>query len=157
MTLKRQLTARPPAAPTTNMGIKVNFRTILGTLALVLGAIVAGPALAQTTSTAQPAQDVLGKPDGKLGKVHAAEGYKCAKCHTTAKKTDPVPQETCLACHGDGDSRQLAAITAKVQPVNPHQNRHYGTEADCGLCHKQHQASVNFCADCHPRFDLKVK
>jgi len=117
-------------------------------LALALATFFAAPALAQ---------DTLGKPDGALGKVHAAEGYKCTKCHTTAKKTDPVPQETCLACHGDGDSKKLAASTAKVKPVNPHENRHYGTEADCGLCHKQHQASVNYCADCHPRFDFKVK
>ena len=117
-------------------------------LALVFGSVLATSAFAQ---------DTLTKPDGALGKVHAAEGYRCAKCHGTAKKTDPVPQETCLSCHGDGDSKKLAASTAKVKPVNPHENRHYGTEADCGLCHKQHQASVNYCADCHPRFDFKVK
>ena len=122
---------------------------LLAAAAFVIASLCAAPALAQ---------DTLSKPDGKLGKVHAAEGYKCNKCHLpTAKKTDPIPQETCLACHGDGDSKKLAAATAKVQPVNPHQNRHYGTEADCGLCHKQHQPSVNFCADCHPRFNLKVK
>ena len=121
----------------------------IAALTLFVAGLFAGPVLAQ---------DTLGKPDGPLGKVHAAEGYKCNKCHLpTAKKTDPIPQETCLACHGDGDSKKLAASTAKVKPVNPHENRHYGTEADCGLCHKQHQKSVNFCLDCHPRFDLKVK
>ena len=95
--------------------------------------------------------------DGPLGKIHNAEGVKCVKCHGTAKKTDPVPQETCLSCHGDGDSKKLAASTAKVKPVNPHENRHYGTEADCNLCHHVHVPSVNYCADCHPRYDLKPK
>ena len=120
----------------------------LAALAFVIAGFIAIPAFAQ---------DTLNKPDGALGKVHAAEGYKCTKCHTTAKKTDPVPQETCLSCHGDGDSKKLAAITAKVKPVNPHENRHYGTEADCSLCHRVHEKPVNYCADCHPRFDLKVK
>ena len=95
--------------------------------------------------------------DGPLGRQHAAEGVKCVKCHGTAKKSVPVPQERCLSCHGDGDSKVLAAKTAKVLPRNPHENRHYGTEADCGLCHRQHEPSVNFCQDCHPRFNFKVK
>jgi len=132
----------------------VNFR-ILRAARLAAAASVA--AFGLLAGSAVFAQDTLPGPDGKLGKVHAAEGYKCNKCHTTAKKTDPIPQETCLACHGDGDSKKLAAATAKVKPVNPHENRHYGTEADCGLCHKQHKPSVNACIDCHPRFDLKVK
>ncbi len=115
---------------------------------LALAACFAAPALAQN----QP-----DKPYGPLGKVHAAEGYKCVKCHTSGKLEAKIPQETCLSCHGDGDSRKLAASTAKVKPVNPHENRHYGTEADCGLCHRVHEKSVNFCADCHPRYELKVK
>jgi len=95
--------------------------------------------------------------DGPLGKIHKAEGVKCVKCHGTAKKAEPIPQERCVACHGDGDFKALAAKTAKTKPLNPHENRHYGTEADCGLCHRVHEPSVNFCADCHPRFDFKVK
>ena len=95
--------------------------------------------------------------DGPLGRQHAVEGVKCVRCHGTAKKSEPVPQETCLSCHGKGDSKALAARTAHVKPLNPHENRHYGTEADCGLCHRQHEKSVNFCLDCHPRFDFKLK
>ena len=44
-----------------------------------------------------------------------------------------------------------------MKPLNPHENRHYGTEADCGLCHRQHEKSVNFWLECQPRFDLKLK
>lgn len=107
-------------------------------------------------ATAAYAQDKVAD-DGALGKVHAAEGVKCVKCHGTAKKSVPVAQEKCLSCHGEGDSKALAAKTAKALPLNPHENRHYGTEADCGLCHRQHEPSVNFCLDCHPRFNFKVK
>jgi hypothetical protein len=103
------------------------------------------------------AQDKLNKPDGPLGKLHAAEKVKCVKCHETANKTDPVRMDTCLGCHGDGDSKALAALTTKVKPLNPHENRHYGTEAECSLCHRVHEKSVNYCLDCHNRFDFKVK
>ena len=95
--------------------------------------------------------------DGPLGKIHKAQGVTCVKCHGTAKKSEPIPQERCVACHGDGDFKALALKTAATKPLNPHENRHYGNQANCGLCHRQHEASVNFCADCHPRFDFKVK
>ncbi len=101
------------------------------------------------------AQDKPRTTDGPLGKLHAAAGIKCSVCHEKAKKTEAVPQEKCLSCHGD--SKALIAKTANVKPLNPHESRHYGTEADCGLCHHQHNKSVNFCLDCHPRFDFKVK
>ncbi len=119
-------------------------------------AIVSSVLLSLFMATAAQAQERK-DDDGPLGHQHAAEGVKCAKCHGTAKKSVPVPQETCLSCHGKGDSKALAARTAQVKPLNPHENRHYGTEADCGLCHRQHEKSVNFCLDCHPRFDFKVK
>jgi hypothetical protein len=105
------------------------------------------------TAQAQERKD----DDGPLGRLHSAEGVKCVQCHGKAKKSEPVPQETCLSCHGKGDSKALAAKTANAKPLNPHENRHYGTEADCGLCHRQHEKSVNFCLDCHPRFDFKLK
>ncbi len=93
--------------------------------------------------------------EGALAKTHAAKGVACAACHGQTKNFAPVPQEQCLSCHGD--SKALAAKTANVKPTNPHENRHYGTEADCGLCHGVHKPSQNFCLDCHPRFNFKVK
>ena len=100
-------------------------------------------------------KDVSGGAVGRLDQVHADAGVKCDSCHGTGKRSDPVRMETCVACHGD--SKALAAITAKVKPTNPHErNPHYGTETDCNLCHHQHQKSVEHCSDCHYRFDFKV-
>jgi hypothetical protein len=53
-----------------------------------------------------------------------------------------------------GVSRRSFLSNAK--PRNPHENRHYGTEADCNLCHHQHKKSENFCLPCHQRFDFVV-
>jgi hypothetical protein len=91
---------------------------------------------------------------GDLGKLHARMGVECPQCHANAKKPEPVPMEKCLSCHGD--TQKLAAKTAKVKPRNPHENKHYGTEADCNLCHHQHKKSENFCLPCHQRFDFVV-
>ena len=121
---------------------------VSASLAVFLGVLLAAAAQGQDTTR---------KTDGPLGRLHAAEGVKCTSCHGRSSQSDPVPLEKCLSCHGDGDSKALAAKTAGVKPVNPHETRHYGTEADCGLCHRQHENSVNFCLDCHPRFQFKVK
>ena len=90
----------------------------------------------------------------ELGKLHAASGIKCANCHGDTKQPQPVPMIKCLSCHGD--TKALAQKTANVKPVNPHESRHYGTEADCNLCHHQHKKSENFCYDCHNRFNFTV-
>lgn len=126
-----------------------NFRGLLSAaVAILLGVVLAGAAHAQGAAQTE---------EGALGKVHVTKNVKCADCHGQAKKSEPVPQEKCLSCHGNGDSKALAAKTANVKPLNPHETRHYGTEADCTLCHRNHEPSVNFCLDCHPRFNFKVK
>ena len=124
------------------------FRTFVGAaLAALLSTFLAGAVHAQDTLVS----------NGPLGSLHAKEGVGCGKCHGKAKKTEPVSMETCLGCHGDGDSKALAALTVNAKPMNPHENRHFGTETDCNLCHHQHVKSVNYCQDCHPRFDFKVR
>ncbi len=92
--------------------------------------------------------------DGELGKLHASMGITCAQCHENVKKPAAVPMLKCVSCHGP--TEKLAAKTAHVKPRNPHENRHYGTEADCNLCHHQHKKSVNFCLPCHQRFNFVV-
>jgi len=92
--------------------------------------------------------------DGGVAESHMRKGLSCTSCHGEVKQYAPVQKAQCVACH---DTKTLAAKTAKVAPTNPHENRHYGTEADCNLCHRAHQPSVNFCADCHARFNFKVK
>jgi len=73
---------------------------------------------------------------------------QCSQCHGNTKHYAPVAMNKCLSCHGD--TKELAKKTADVKPHNPHESRHYGTEADCNLCHHQHEKSVNHCGECHP-------
>jgi hypothetical protein len=115
------------------------FSFVLALVALLAGLTAAGVASAQ---------------DGDLGKLHASVGIECVQCHVNADKPEPVTMEKCLSCHGE--TAKLAEKTAKVKPRNPHESRHYGTEADCNLCHHQHRKSVNFCLSCHQRFDFVV-
>ena len=100
------------------------------------------------------AADTAKMEDGALGKLHAGQGIDCAQCHEDVKNPEPVSMEKCLSCHGE--TAQLAEKTANVKPHNPHENRHYGTEADCNLCHHQHKKSENFCLPCHQRFAFVV-
>jgi len=81
-----------------------------------------------------------------LWHIHALNGVKCAQCHGNGKKFEPVEMYKCVSCH---DTKALALKTADLKPTNPHNSRHYGTEADCNLCHHQHRNSQNNCADCH--------
>ncbi|PKN18722.1 MAG: flavodoxin [Deltaproteobacteria bacterium HGW-Deltaproteobacteria-6] len=99
-----------------------------------------------------------GKAGTLKGKVpgshlHALKGVQCAQCHGKVKKPAPVEMAKCLACHGA--TAKLAEKTAKVKPSNPHESPHYGTDADCNLCHHQHARSENLCAQCH-KFDFIV-
>ena len=43
----------------------------------------------------------------------------------------------------------LIEKTKAIGPVNPHKAPHNG---ECTLCHLQHEAPVNYCAECHPQF-----
>jgi len=85
--------------------------------------------------------------------LHQLAGVGCADCHGKAAKPEPVEMEQCLSCHGSGE--KVAALTAKMKPQNPHVSTHYNSDLDCNLCHRQHQKSENYCAECH-RWDFKV-
>lgn len=94
-------------------------------------------------------------PKGKAARTskHADKGITCAQCHGKAAKKEAVSMQQCLSCHGD--TKELAARTAKVKPTNPHENRHFGTETDCNRCHHEHMTSENLCLPCH-KFHFKV-
>lgn len=85
--------------------------------------------------------------------LHSLRGIKCEQCHGKVKKQEAVEMAKCVACHGA--TAKLAEKTAKVKPHNPHESPHYGTDADCNLCHHQHAKSENLCAQCH-KFDFVV-
>ena len=78
---------------------------------------------------------------------HVARGMACASCHGPDGKSPEYPdQETCLKCH---QKDALVEKTKAIGPVNPHKAPHNG---ECTLCHLQHEAPVNYCAECHPQF-----
>ena len=80
---------------------------------------------------------------------HVAHGMACASCHGPDGKSPEYPdQETCLKCH---QKDALIEKTKAIGPVNPHKAPHNG---ECTLCHLQHEAPVNYCAECHPPFLL---
>jgi hypothetical protein len=115
---------------------------------LVLVAIFVG-------SARNPAATAASRPSTAVRDFkHSTQGLGCTDCHGKVKRQTPVQTMKCLECHDD--TKALAERTAKVKPTNPHDNRHYGTEADCALCHREHTKSVNFCLPCHDRFDFKV-
>jgi len=102
-----------------------------------------------------PGEGKAGTLKGKIpgSHLHAFKGVKCEQCHGKVKKPEPVEMAKCVACHGA--TAKLAEKTAKVKPQNPHESPHYGTDADCNLCHHQHAKSENLCAQCH-KFDYVV-
>lgn len=87
------------------------------------------------------------------GHRHGLAGVGCADCHGKAAKPQPASVEACLACHGP--AAELVKKTAAVKPENPHDSPHWGPQMECSVCHRQHEATVNWCAHCHT-FDFKV-
>jgi hypothetical protein len=86
-----------------------------------------------------------------LWHMHGLNGITCVQCHT-AGTHQPATRRTCLQCH---DPKVLAEKTATLNPENPHNNRHFGTEENCNDCHHMHKLSENHCAECH-NFKLRV-
>lgn len=82
--------------------------------------------------------------------LHAKLGLPCETCHKTP---DTMPDtNTCRTCH---DADAVVKATEKVKPQNPHTSPHYGKDLDCVNCHIGHEASQNFCDQCH-QFGFKV-
>jgi hypothetical protein len=87
-----------------------------------------------------------------LSHVHQLQGVTCKKCHGDVRDPEPVEFKQCLTCH---DMDKVSAATASVKPTNPHASPHYGKNADCNLCHHQHDKSENYCSQCH-KFDFRL-
>lgn len=88
--------------------------------------------------------------DGSFATKSFHKGTDCVACHATDKPTQPPAAKECLACHGDIE--KLVASTSSLA-MNPHTSPHWGTDAPCGFCHKEHGKSVNVCAYCHPKIE----
>jgi RecJ-like exonuclease len=118
-------------------------------LILVLSCAILGIGMEAMAQGAKPS----GPVPATLAESHVQKGIGCPQCHGTGK-TQAVTMDKCQTCHGDG--KAVAQRTAKVKPTNPHDSRHFGTEADCNSCHHQHRPSESLCADCHSGFKFKV-
>lgn len=75
----------------------------------------------------------------------------CSVCHAGGEaKAYQAPQTAqCLTCHVSAE--EVAKRTAKLDALqlNPHDNYHYGKNADCVFCHREHQKSYEACNQCH--------
>lgn len=105
----------------------------IAVLALSAGSVCAAPA---------------GIADG-----HGKAGVACEVCHGPDKAKPAEPTiETCTQCHALG---ALVAKTKDVKPQNPHVSPHYQDKLECTNCHRGHEASEDFCSQCHS-FGFKV-
>ena len=84
---------------------------------------------------------------------HMAKGLTCEMCHGKGNpaELDPPDIKKCTQCH---PTSMLTAKTKNVKPHNPHVSPHYQDQLECTNCHHMHEASENFCAQCH---DFKFK
>ena len=83
---------------------------------------------------------------------HVAKGIPCTACHGAKQEITTPGIDQCRQCHNPD---AVAEKTKNVKPRNPHVSPHYGKTLDCVLCHVQHDATENYCAQCH-KFDFKV-
>ena len=70
--------------------------------------------------------------------------------HEVPLKPLKYPSEECLECHEHGSYDEVVEMTAHLDEevgANPHDS-HYG-EMECRLCHRMHEESEDYCAQCH--------
>lgn len=76
------------------------------------------------------------------------KNLSCTSCHQTEVQTAPSSQ-TCLTCHESVDAVAQRTARLNERGINPHDNYHYGKNADCLMCHREHRASYDACNECH--------
>ena len=100
-----------------------------------------------------------------LAYAHAEDNVTCLECHepTIQQQVDegikfvkndyenPLEERTfdhewCFRCHEHASYEDVTQRTEELE-LNPHES-HYG-EMECGICHKVHRASEDYCAQCH--------
>lgn len=150
------------------IAIKITVAAVCGLLGLVSIGLVGLRDMAQRPTfcaachIVQPYVETWADSN-HLAHTHKQLGIPCQSCHartigalvsevvSTVRQTydDPlseikVPQGDCFRCHGDYET--LAERT-KDLIQNPHDS-HWGA-LDCGVCHKMHKDSIDYCAQCH--------
>ncbi len=106
---------------------------------------VVGPAAATGGDATAGLVPPGGPHSGALFQVHIGAGLNCASCHKESPPATPVATSQCLSCHVSYEA--LAQQSGNLGEANPHAS-HQG-ELPCESCHRIHQPSVDFCAQCH--------
>ncbi len=89
-----------------------------------------------------------------VNKVHLENEISCADCHGTATPERRAPASACINCHGEIPGAVKSYDDAgTAREINVHDS-HDG-QLRCTLCHRIHEESIFYCADCH-QFDVKV-
>lgn len=88
---------------------------------------------------------------GYLDHAHAKGGLTCVSCHGSPYALDTPPPQKCLECH-----KAYGADEVKENSPAPNPHQSHLQSPPCSLCHKTHEASVNYCNSdgCH-NFDFK--
>ncbi|MDR3673314.1 MAG: cytochrome c3 family protein [Holophaga sp.] len=91
-----------------------------------------------------------------LPAAHAKASISCFDCHHTQKPVSAAGAAGCMDCHGDAPA--VAELTRSL-PVNPHKTpaAPHPALGACPDCHRQHQAPVVTCLQCHPTFKFTAK
>lgn len=84
---------------------------------------------------------------------HGTKNVTCKECHGEKNEIAAPDINQCSKCHAPDE---IEKKTRGIKPQNPHVSPHYGNKLECTLCHLQHAAPENYCAQCHS-FDFKVK
>ena len=92
--------------------------------------------------------------DMAVNKVHLENEISCADCHGTDSPERRAPASACIDCHGEIPGEVKTYDDAGIaREINIHDS-HDG-QLRCTLCHRIHQESSFYCADCH-QFDVEV-
>jgi len=89
--------------------------------------------------------------------AHAKANVDCAGCHgkDLPVSDSTVENDRCLACHGPVEKLAAKTQNAEFPKRNPHAS-HLGNDIACTACHKGHQTSVVYCADCHKLWKMNI-
>lgn len=90
-----------------------------------------------------------------LKSVHAGLSLECVFCHAN-QGDDPehfeaAEEESCLSCHKTKVYLAERLSFMDTHKANPHNSVHDGPNLYCDECHREHEPSVNMCAECHEK------
>lgn len=94
-------------------------------------------------------------PQKPLKKQH--EGLACIDCHGEKAPTVSV-KVSCDNCHGTAEDMAKVTADKYKKYYNPHDPLHYGVNALCENCHREHTPSKLECnnPNCHSEFKYMV-